>query len=290
VRRSCRTFHSTDVYNSRGAKAPGSSIVERASQATFTVAVIDQKTEEPPRSIQFTNRPRPLTFYTNPDGSTKWVLAGLSELHGFVVADFATGKEIYRIKFPDLGGPVKMQMVRAAAGNPNHGIGVQPDNKAVWITDRLYNVVHAYSLPDLTEVSRDGIDCSGSLLDDVYASQQVRLSGERRLGLRFRHRHADVERVGSHPRRPSSQEEPYGGAALMFHCRRKDPVIDEVVGGGAAVMSDLPVEQDRPFYQLIERLNGSDKQHLRSGCDFATCHDPVAHPNSIVAHISTLLL
>jgi len=66
-----------------------------------------------------------------------------------VVADFATGKEIHRIKFPDLGGPVKMQVVRAATGNPNHGIGVQPDNKAVWVSDRLYNAVHAYSLPEL---------------------------------------------------------------------------------------------------------------------------------------------
>jgi YVTN family beta-propeller protein len=127
----------------------GKYVIAASDDQTFTVAVIDQKTEEHVRSIKFTNRPRPLAFHTNTDGSTKWVLAGLSELHGFVVADFATGKEIHRIKFPDLGGPVKMQVVRASTGNPNHGIGVQPDNKAVWVTDRLYNAVHAYSLPDL---------------------------------------------------------------------------------------------------------------------------------------------
>jgi len=127
----------------------GKYVIAASDDQTFTIAVIDQKTEEHVRSIKFTNRPRPLAFYTNTDGSTKWVLAGLSELHGFVVADFATGKEIHRIKFPDLGGPVKMQVVRASTGNPNHGIGVQPDNKAVWVTDRLYNVVHAYSLPEL---------------------------------------------------------------------------------------------------------------------------------------------
>jgi YVTN family beta-propeller protein len=127
----------------------GKYVLAASDDKTFRVAVIDQKTEEPVRSIKFTNRPRPLAFYTNPDGSTKWVLAGLSELHGFVVADFTTGEEIRRIKFPDLGGPVKMRLVRAAIGNPNHGIGVQPDNTAVWVTDRLYNVVHAYSLPDL---------------------------------------------------------------------------------------------------------------------------------------------
>jgi YVTN family beta-propeller protein len=127
----------------------GKYVIAASDDRTFTVAIIDQKTEEPVRSIKFTNRPRPLAFHTNPDGSTKWILAGLSELHGFVVADFATGKEIHRINFPDGGGPVKMQKVRAAIGNPNHGIGVQPDNKAVWVTDRLYNVVHAYSLPEL---------------------------------------------------------------------------------------------------------------------------------------------
>jgi len=26
---------------------------------------------------------------------------------------------------------------------------VQPDNRAVWVSDRWYNAVHAYSLPDL---------------------------------------------------------------------------------------------------------------------------------------------
>ncbi len=127
----------------------GKYVIAASDDQSYKVAIIDQKTEEPVRVIQFTNRPRPLAFYTNPDGSTKWILAGLTELHGFVVADFATGQEIHRIRFPDLGGPVKMKTVRASVSNPNHGIGVQPDNKAVWVSDRLYNVVHAYSLPDL---------------------------------------------------------------------------------------------------------------------------------------------
>src|SRR2546425_1905503 len=127
----------------------GKYVIAASDDQSYKVAIIDQKTEEPVRVIQFTNRPRPLAFYTNPDGSTKWILAGLTELHGFVVADFSTGQEIHRIRFPDLGGPVKMKTVRASVSNPNHGIGVQPDNKAVWVSDRLYNVVHAYSLPDL---------------------------------------------------------------------------------------------------------------------------------------------
>ena len=126
----------------------GKYVIAASDDQTFTVAIVDQKTEEPVRSIKFTNRPRPLAFSTNPDGSTKWVFAGLSELHGFVVADFATGTELHRIKFPDLG-PVKYRGVRASAANPNHGIGVQPDERAVWVSDRWYNAVHAYSLPDL---------------------------------------------------------------------------------------------------------------------------------------------
>jgi len=127
----------------------GKYVIAASDDQSFAVAIIDQKTEEPVRTIKFTNRPRPLAFHTNADGSTKWILAGLTDLHGFVVADFATGKELQRIKFPDLGGPVKMLVVNASRANPNHGIGVQPDNKAVWVSDRLYNVVHAYSLPDL---------------------------------------------------------------------------------------------------------------------------------------------
>jgi DNA-binding beta-propeller fold protein YncE len=39
---------------------------------TMTATVIDHKTEEPVRSIQFDGRPSPLAFSTNPDSSTKW--------------------------------------------------------------------------------------------------------------------------------------------------------------------------------------------------------------------------
>ena len=71
----------------------GKYVIAASDDESFTVAVIDQKTEEQVRSIKFTNRPRPLGFSTNADGSTKWVFAGLTGLHGFVVADFATGQE-----------------------------------------------------------------------------------------------------------------------------------------------------------------------------------------------------
>jgi YVTN family beta-propeller protein len=136
----------------------GRYVIAASDDETFTAAIIDQKTETPVRSIKFGNRPRPLSFSTNPDGSTKWIFAGLTGLHGFVVVDFETGKELHRIQFPDLGGPVKMQVASGARGNPNHGIGVQPDNRVVWVTDRWYNFVHAYSLPDLTHLGAVPVD------------------------------------------------------------------------------------------------------------------------------------
>jgi YVTN family beta-propeller protein len=72
--------------------------------------------------------------------------------NNIAISRVLTGKELRQIKFPDLGGPIKMQVVNASVGNPTHGIGVQPDNKAVWISDRWYNMVHVYSLPDLKYV------------------------------------------------------------------------------------------------------------------------------------------
>ena len=136
----------------------GRYVIAASDDQTFTAAIIDQKTETHVRSIKFTNRPRPLSFSTNQDGSTKWVLAGLTGLHGFVVVDFETGAELHRIQFPDLGGLVKMQVASGARGNPNHGIGVQPDNRVVWVTDRWYNFVHAYSLPDLKHIGAVPVD------------------------------------------------------------------------------------------------------------------------------------
>ena len=67
-----------------------------------TITVIDQKTEEPAWSLEMDLGIRPMAFLTNPDGSTKWIFAQLSAFNGFAVIDFATHKEINRIKLPDL--------------------------------------------------------------------------------------------------------------------------------------------------------------------------------------------
>src|SRR4029079_16067757 len=58
-----------------------------------TVNVIDAKTEEPAWTLDSDLGVRPMTFNTNPDGSTKWIFVQLSGFNGFAVVDFATRKE-----------------------------------------------------------------------------------------------------------------------------------------------------------------------------------------------------
>ena len=119
------------------------------TEETRTVAVIDLKTEQLAWSIDLSGRPRPMSFSTNPDGSTKWILLGLSGLDGFVAIDFATHMVIHRIVFPYKSSPVRSRLLGVATSNPNHGIVVTPDNKTVWVGARYHNLVYAYSLPDL---------------------------------------------------------------------------------------------------------------------------------------------
>src|SRR5579871_162140 len=57
------------------------------------LTVIDSKTEEPVWTVSFETGVRPMTFETNPDGSTKRIFLQLSDFHGFVAVDFATHQE-----------------------------------------------------------------------------------------------------------------------------------------------------------------------------------------------------
>ncbi len=67
-----------------------------------TINVIDAQTEKPAWTLKMDLGVRPMTFVTNPDGSTKWIFVQLSGLNGFAVVDFATRKEIKRIENPPL--------------------------------------------------------------------------------------------------------------------------------------------------------------------------------------------
>jgi sugar lactone lactonase YvrE len=75
------------------------------------------------------------------------MMAQLSNLNGFAVVDFATHKEIARIKHPD--EPSGFGIEEGRGGTPSHGIGVAPDGKTLWVNSVLANAVFAYSLPNL---------------------------------------------------------------------------------------------------------------------------------------------
>ena len=111
-----------------------------------TINVFDTATDANVWTLELDLGIRPMTFSSNPDGSTKWVFAQLSGLNGFAVVDFATHKEINRIKNPDL--PPGRSTVPEGS-DPSHGMAVTPDQKTLVVCSRLNNALYTYSLPDL---------------------------------------------------------------------------------------------------------------------------------------------
>ena len=111
-----------------------------------TVNVIDAKTEEPAWTLNMGLGVRPMTFATNPDGSTKWIFVQMSDFNGFAVVDFATHKEIKRIENPPL--PAGKKTVPEGS-DPSHGMAVTSDGKTLVVCSRLNNYLYFYSLPDL---------------------------------------------------------------------------------------------------------------------------------------------
>ena len=111
------------------------------------VTVIDLVTDQPAWEARFEAGVRPMAIEANPDSSTKRIFVELSEFHGFVVVDFATHKEVGRIRLPDL--PFGSESGQREVATPCHGIAVAPDGKSLWINSTADNAVFAYSLPDL---------------------------------------------------------------------------------------------------------------------------------------------
>ena len=131
------------------------------------LTVFDLKTFEPVWDMTFDAGVRPMTFETNADGSTRRIFVQLSNLHGFVVVDFAKHQEVSRVMLPE--GKYGKEEWRL--GTPSHGIGVAPDGKTLWVNSVLANAVFEYSLPDLKllghvalpEVKRPGMASSGAV-------------------------------------------------------------------------------------------------------------------------------
>lgn len=133
------TIHNTYVT------PDGKHVVAGSIQAK-TVNVIDAATEEPAWTLELNQGVRPMTFSTNPDGSTKWLFVQITDFNGFVVVDFQGRKEVQRVKHPDLA-PGKQPV--PAGSDVSHGMAVTSDGKTLVACSRLNNALYAYSLPDL---------------------------------------------------------------------------------------------------------------------------------------------
>ena len=110
------------------------------------ITVVDTATDMPVWTTYWDLGIRPMTFDTNPDGSTRRVYAQLSNFNGFGVMDFETRKEIARIDYPEVPPD---QRTPGHGGNTAHGIGVTPDNRYLVANSSLNSTVYIYALPDL---------------------------------------------------------------------------------------------------------------------------------------------
>ncbi len=126
---------------------PDSKYVIAGSTGGGGATIIDTELERPMWTIHFEGGVRPLTFDTNPDGSTRNMYVQITNLHGFAVVDFNKRVEIGRIVQPDL--PVAERNRDGIQGAPAHGIKVSPDGSSIWSTSKINGHVYAYSLPDL---------------------------------------------------------------------------------------------------------------------------------------------
>ena len=126
---------------------PDSKYVVAGSTGGGGATIIDTELERKMWTIHFEGGVRPLTFDSNPDGSTKNMYVQVTNLHGFAVVDFETRKEIGRVVQPDI--PVAERNRDGIQGAPAHGIKVSPDGTSIWSTSKINSHVYAYSLPDL---------------------------------------------------------------------------------------------------------------------------------------------
>ena len=126
---------------------PDSKYVVAGSTGGSSATVIDTELERPVWAIHFEGGVRPLTFDTNPDGSTRNMYVQITNLHGFAVVDFEKRMEVRRITQPDV--PLAERNDEGIQGAPAHGIKVSPDGATLWSTSKINSHVYAYSLPDL---------------------------------------------------------------------------------------------------------------------------------------------
>lgn len=117
-----------------------------------TISIVDTSTDTLTRTIALSAGIRPMAFTTKPDGSTDRIFVQLSDFHGFVAVDFASGKETARIEHPAIEGV--HPHTDGLQGAPAHGLAVSPDGTRLWSTSKVFGYAYVHSLPDLREVGR----------------------------------------------------------------------------------------------------------------------------------------
>jgi YVTN family beta-propeller protein len=141
------------------------------------ISVIDTATDTIAWTVDLGLGIRPMAFDQNPDGSTRYIFAQLSEFNGFAVVDFATHKEVRRITHPEVAANKQVKV----GGNVSHGMAVTPDSKILIVNSRLNNVVYKYSLPDLKVIGQvemtGGIDPNWVTLTPDGRTAYVAMSG-----------------------------------------------------------------------------------------------------------------
>jgi YVTN family beta-propeller protein len=103
------------------------------------VTAIDVETLQPAWEMPFDAGVRPIAF-----DNTGRMFVQLSGLHGFVVVDLKSRKEVVRVELPK-----EPHSGHAESGAPAHGIAVSPDNRTLWVNSSVASAVFVYALPDL---------------------------------------------------------------------------------------------------------------------------------------------
>jgi len=113
------------------------------------ITAINVRTESPEFEIPLGGIPRPVAIEPGPGGSPARLFVPLSDLHGFVVVDFAARRVVNRVLLPDAPAGAQPLIAHTLA----HGIGRSPDGRTLWVTSLLDNSVSVFSLPDLKRLA-----------------------------------------------------------------------------------------------------------------------------------------
>ena len=189
---------------------PDGKFAVAGSIAESTISIVDTARDEMVRTIKMSAGIRPMTFDTNPDGSTKRIFVQLSGFHGFAAVDFATGQEVARIEHPAIPGVHAHN--DGLQGAPAHGLGVTPDGKQLWSTSKVYGYAYVHSLAG-PQGDREGVRRAAPGMDDVLSGRPSSLYRRRRRQSDVRRRHDHLQGSRAHRRRPGARRR--NGTAIL---------------------------------------------------------------------------